>query len=109
MPRRCFPFFSLRQEGFSFLFFPVPFTVHSEGFDEKIAEETLANLNAKKPMKAAKKGTLKEKKDAMASLLNTVRDDIDLRKLKGTEKKRANKKANLPPSISIKNYSAQGG
>ena len=28
-------------------------------------------------MKAAKKGTLKEKKDAMASLLNTVRDDKD--------------------------------
>ena len=48
--------------------------MHSEGFDEKIAEETLANLNAKKPMKAAKKGTLKEKKDAMASLLNTVRE-----------------------------------
>ena len=107
MPRRCFPFFSLRQEGFSFLFFPVPFTVHSEGFDEKIAEETLANLNAKKPMKAAKKGTLKEKKDAMASLLNTVREDIDMTKLKST-KKRA-KKANLPPPKSNKNYSAQGG
>ena len=58
-------------------FFLLFFTVHSEGFDEKIAEETLANLNAKKPMKAAKKGTLKEKKDAMASLLNTVREDID--------------------------------
>ena len=43
-----------------------------KGFDEKLNEETLANLNAKKPMKAAKKGTLKEKKDAMASLLNTV-------------------------------------
>ena len=43
-----------------------------KGFDEKLKEETLANLNAKKPMKAAKKGTLKEKKDAMASLLNTV-------------------------------------
>ena len=79
MPRRCFPFlfFSLRQEDFFLFFFPVSFTVHSEGFDEKIAEETLANLNAKKPMKAAKKGTLKEKKDAMASLLNTVRDDKD--------------------------------
>ena len=79
MPRRCFPFlfFSLRQEDFFLFFFPVSFTVHSEGFDEKIAEETLANLNAKKPMKAAKKGTLKEKKDAMASLLNTVREDTD--------------------------------
>ena len=43
-----------------------------KGFDEKLKEETLANMNAKKPMKAAKKGTLKEKKDAMASLLNTV-------------------------------------
>jgi len=43
-----------------------------KGFDDKLKEETLANLNAKKPMKAAKKGTLKEKKDAMASLLNTV-------------------------------------
>ena len=82
--------------------------MHSEGFDEKIAEETLANLNAKKPMKAAKKGTLKEKKDAMASLLNTVRDDIDLTKLKGTEK-RANKQANQPPPISNKNHSAKGG
>ena len=79
MPRRCFPLFifSLCREGFFFLFLSVSFTVHSEGFDEKIAEETLANLNAKKPMKAAKKGTLKEKKDAMASLLNTVREDID--------------------------------
>merc|ERR1712181_161275 len=36
-----------------------------KGFDDKLKEETLANLNAKKPMKAAKK-------DAMASLLNTV-------------------------------------
>ena len=43
-----------------------------KGFDEKLKEETLATMNAKKPMKAAKKGTLKEKKDAMASLLNTV-------------------------------------
>ena len=43
-----------------------------KGFDEKLKEETLASTNAKKPMKAAKKGTLKEKKDAMASLLNTV-------------------------------------
>ena len=85
--KKVFSLFSLRQEGFSFLFFPVSFTVHSEGFDEKIAEETLANLNAKKPMKAAKKGTLKEKKDAMASLLNTVREDIDLTKLKRTKKK----------------------
>ena len=84
MPRRCFPFlfFSLRQEDFFLFFFPVSFTVHSEGFDEKIAEETLANLNAKKPMKAAKKGTLKEKKDAMASLLNTVREDTDRDKAK---------------------------
>ena len=81
--------------------------MHSEGFDEKIAEETLANLNAKKPMKAAKKGTLKEKKDAMASLLNTVRDDIDLTKLK-SKKKKAKQQANLSPP-SNKNYSAQGG
>jgi len=44
----------------------------NRGFDEKLKEETLATMNAKKPMKAAKKGTLKEKKDAMASLLNTV-------------------------------------
>ena len=43
-----------------------------KGFDEKLNEDTLATMNAKKPMKAAKKGTLKEKKDAMASLLNTV-------------------------------------
>ena len=43
-----------------------------KGFDEKLNEDTLATTNAKKPMKAAKKGTLKEKKDAMASLLNTV-------------------------------------
>merc|ERR1712108_79974 len=43
-----------------------------KGFDEKLKEETLAAMHAKKPMKAAKKGTLKEKKDAMASLLNTV-------------------------------------
>merc|ERR1712181_65301 len=35
-----------------------------KGFDDKLKEETLANLNAKKPMKAAKKGTLKEMKDA---------------------------------------------
>ena len=72
--KKVFSFFifSPRQDVFFLAFF----TVHSEGFDEKIAEETLANLNAKKPMKAAKKGTLKEKKDAMASLLNTVREDI---------------------------------
>ena len=43
-----------------------------KGFDEKLKEDTLAAMDAKKPMKAAKKGTLKEKKDAMASLLNTV-------------------------------------
>ena len=80
-------FFTSSRRFFLSFFFPVSFTVHSEGFDEKIAEETLANLNAKKPMKAAKKGTLKEKKDAMASLLNTVREDIDLTKLKRTKKK----------------------
>ena len=100
MPRRCFPFFSLRQEGFSFLFFPVSFTVHSEGFDEKIAEETLANLNAKKPMKAAKKGTLKEKKDAMASLLNTVREDTD--KDKAEEQKEKGKQTSKSTAAKIK-------
>ena len=81
-------FFLFVKKVFFFLLFPAFFTVHSEGFDEKIAEETLANLNAKKPMKAAKKGTLKEKKDAMASLLNTVRDDIDLTKLKEEHKEK---------------------
>ena len=42
-----------------------------QGFED-LKEETLDSLGAKKPMKAAKKGTLKEKKDAMQSLLNTV-------------------------------------
>ena len=80
-------FFLFVKKVFFFLLFPAFFTVHSEGFDEKIAEETLANLNAKKPMKAAKKGTLKEKKDAMASLLNTVREDTDRDKAKEQKEK----------------------
>ena len=93
-------FFLFVKKVFFFLLFPAFFTVHSEGFDEKIAEETLANLNAKKPMKAAKKGTLKEKKDAMASLLNTVREDKD--KDKAEEHREKGKQTSKSNAANIK-------
>ena len=43
-----------------------------QGFEKALKEETLEGLEAKKPSKAAKKGTLKEKKDQMNKLLESV-------------------------------------